>query len=103
MASLVAADEKEEDDLAVLEKKKFEETPAVSGSEDRFQVFEKWLLDNGAKFPKLQLRDYGRDVRGVHTDSAIGDEEEIFSIPFRLIITVEMGKEREIGKKVRVY
>jgi hypothetical protein len=23
---------------------------------DKFEVFEKWLLDNGSKFPKLELK-----------------------------------------------
>ncbi len=23
---------------------------------DKFEIFEKWLLDNNAKFPKLELR-----------------------------------------------
>lgn len=23
---------------------------------DKFEIFEKWLLDNGAKFPKLYLK-----------------------------------------------
>jgi hypothetical protein len=30
---------------------------AVSESErDKFQIFEQWLLENGAKMPKLELR-----------------------------------------------
>jgi hypothetical protein len=25
-------------------------------ADDKFMIFEKWLLDNGAKFPKLELK-----------------------------------------------
>jgi hypothetical protein len=38
---------------------------------DKFAIFEKWLVDNGTKFPKLELKDYGDEVRGCHTLESI--------------------------------
>ena len=41
---------------------------AAEKSEDRFGVFERWLLSNGAKFPKLELKKQGSDeMRGCHS------------------------------------
>lgn len=35
-----------------------------SAEADKFQLFEQWLLDNGAAFPMLELRKYDNDDRG---------------------------------------
>lgn len=67
---------------------------------DKFQVFEDWLVHNGARFPKLELRDYGNEVRGVHAKSHLKEDEIIVEIPQQLLITVEMGKETDIGRKI---
>lgn len=72
---------------------------ATSGA-DKFAVFEQWLLDNGSKFPKLELRDYGDEVRGCHAQEVIGEEEIIIEIPLKCLITVEMGKDTDIGRAI---
>lgn len=67
---------------------------------DKFDIFERWLVDNGALFPKLVLKDYGNEVRGVHSKDSILPEETIVSVPLKCLITVEMGRLTPIGKKV---
>ncbi len=50
-------------------------------------------MENGARFPKLYLKEYGDDIRGCHTREEIRAEEVLIYIPFKCLITVEMGKE----------
>lgn len=69
-------------------------------SADKFDIFEKWLLDNGAVFPKLELQDYGNEVRGCHATEPIQSEEVIVEIPLKCLLTVEMGKNTDIGKAI---
>jgi histone-lysine N-methyltransferase SETD3 len=61
---------------------------------------ENWLLDNGAKFPKLVLKDYGNEMRACHSNEAVEDEEIIVDIPLNCLITVEMGKDTPVGKLI---
>ena len=39
--------------------------------QDRFDIFDKWLVTNGAKFEKVKLKDYGDEVRGCHSTTSI--------------------------------
>lgn len=64
------------------------------------QVFEQWLIDAGAKFPQLVMRQYDEEVRGVHATEDIEPEVDIIEIPLRCLITVEMGKDTEVGRAV---
>ncbi len=50
-------------------------------------------MENGARFPKLYLKEYGDDIRGCHTREEIRAEEVLIYIPLKCLITVEMGKE----------
>ena len=72
----------------------------VTDAKDKFDVLQQWLIANGASFPSLSLRDFGGDNRGVHANEDIAPEQELFRIPFKLIITVEMGKAMEVGKTI---
>ena len=69
-------------------------------SEDKFCRFERWLLTSGAKFSKLELRDYGDEVRGCHATCPVEEDEIIIEVPLKCLITVEMGQETEIGQKI---
>ena len=69
-------------------------------TDDKFQVFENWLLENHAKFPKLELRDYGNEVRGCHSREEIVDDENVIEIPLNCLITVEMGKDTPVGRAI---
>ena len=64
---------------------------------DKFEIFENWLRAAGSKFPKLELQDYGNEVRGCHSKEAIQKDDVIVDIPLKCLITVEMGKETAIG------
>ena len=99
----------------------------------KYDAFVKWLLDNGAQFPGLELRvrdfdglgkmvhkycrhsfppsfppslppsllqEYEYDVRGVHAKEELKGDQVVVEIPLKCLITVEMGKETEIGKAV---
>jgi histone-lysine N-methyltransferase SETD3 len=66
----------------------------------KFQVFDKWLADNGAKFHKLELRDYGDEMRACHAVSNVDEEETIVEVPLKCLITVEMGKDTQIGRAI---
>lgn len=76
---------------------KFVELEGESGDKVGNELLE-WLLDNGAEFPKLYLREYASEVRGVHASSALARDEEIMRIPLKCLITVEMGKDTDIGQ-----
>lgn len=69
-------------------------------ADDKFIVFERWLLDNGSKFPKLELKDYGDEVRGCHATADLDTDEVAIEIPLRCMITVEMGKETDVGRAI---
>ncbi len=78
---------------------KFDKVEAAR-SLDRFDVFHDWLIRNGSKFPKLELKDYGNEVRGCHTVQCVGDDEIIIEIPLKCLITVEMGQDTDIGRQI---
>jgi len=71
-----------------------------SSTSGKFMRFEKWLLENGAKFPNLELKDYGDEVRGCHAVTDIHEDEVIIEIPLRCLITVEMGKDTDVGRAI---
>ena len=65
---------------------------------DKFERLDKWLKDNGAKYPNLEIRDYGYDeVRSCHTTQDINEEHTIIYIPLNFFITVEMGKDTDVS------
>lgn len=79
---------------------KFEKAPTVEVSpdlSDKFTVFERWLRENGTKTRKLELRDYGNEVRGCHATSEIVEDETIIEVPLKCLITVEMGKDTDVS------
>ncbi len=54
------------------------------------------MKENGTKTRKLELRDYGNEVRGCHATSEIQGDETIIEVPLKCLITVEMGKETDV-------
>jgi len=67
---------------------------------DKFDAMIKWLKDGGAQFPKLYLQYYGEDWRGVHALCRIPNDEIILYVPLKYIMTSEVAKASEIGKKI---
>jgi histone-lysine N-methyltransferase SETD3 len=74
-----------------------EVSPVLS---DKFSIFERWLTENGTKTRKLELCDYGNEVRGCHATSEIAEDENIIEVPLKCLITVEMGKETTVGQAI---
>jgi len=81
------------------DRSKFEKVGAAK-SVDKFDIFHDWLVRNGSKFPKLELKDYGNEVRGCHSTSDVGDDEIIIEVPLKCLITVEMGQDTDIGRQI---
>lgn len=46
-------------------------------------AFERWLLENGGSFPRLEIRRYDPEVRGVHARGEIDPDEVIVEIPLK--------------------
>nr|CCA18289.1 conserved hypothetical protein [Albugo laibachii Nc14]CCA18437.1 conserved hypothetical protein [Albugo laibachii Nc14] len=62
-----------------------------------------WLQNQGAETKKLMLQQYAPEVRGVHCRNELVPGERILFIPKNCLITVEMGKQTEIGQKVLAH
>ena len=56
------------------------------------------MKKEGATFPKLKMRYYAENYRGVHSLSAIKKNETILCVPLKLMITLEMAYKSPIGK-----
>ncbi len=66
------------------------------------QRFLKWMLDNGASFPKVEIRRYSRNFRGVHALSDIHKGERVLTIPQKVILTESCGWEKSaLGAKIK--
>ncbi|TDH69930.1 hypothetical protein CCR75_008590 [Bremia lactucae] len=59
-----------------------------------------WLESNGADSKKLALQEYAPEVRGVHSRKVLVPGERILVIPKKCLITVEMGKQTDIGRQL---
>lgn len=62
-----------------------------------------WLEASGADTKKLALQEYAPEVRGVHSRKVLVPGERILVIPKKCLITVEMGKNTEIGQKLLAH
>jgi len=67
---------------------------------DKFEGMVKWLKDGGAKFPMLYMQYYSADYRGVHCLCKVPANQIVLYIPFDHIMTSEVAKESDIGKKI---
>jgi histone-lysine N-methyltransferase SETD3 len=65
-----------------------------------YNVMIAWLCNGGARFPKLYLEYYGEEYRGVHVVQNIPPEEVIMEIPLKFIVTTELAKASDIGRKI---
>lgn len=46
-------------------------------------AFERWLLENGGRYSRLEIRRYDTEVRGVHAKEDIDPDEVIVEIPLK--------------------
>lgn len=58
------------------------------------------MLENGAKFPKLKMRYYSENYRGVHALTEVNRNETIMYVPLDMLITLEMAFASPIGKQM---
>ena len=80
------------------------ETKDETGLEkDKFDRLEEWLTQGGASFPKLYMKRYSENNRGVHCRVNVPNDTRIMSIPLKFLITVEMGKDTAIGRQVSLH
>eukprot|EP00826_Nyctotherus_ovalis_P057522 TRINITY_DN7872_c0_g4_i1.p1 TRINITY_DN7872_c0_g4~~TRINITY_DN7872_c0_g4_i1.p1 ORF type:complete len:274 (+),score=96.76 TRINITY_DN7872_c0_g4_i1:430-1251(+) len=82
-------------------KEDYKEDSGLSYGDPRIQKIERftqWLKENGSKFSKIRIRYYGQDNRGVHACEYIRGKETLLTLPKKLIITPELGRNTQIGK-----
>lgn len=77
------------------------ESSADNPDGDRFSRLVKWMKDGGCKFPKLYMKYYTEDYRGVHTLCHIPADDMVLYVPEKYIMTTEMAKDSAIGKAIR--
>ncbi len=65
-----------------------------------FCKFFKWLDDGLVCYPKLELKFYSDDHRGVFAKNKIQKNEIVLKIPSSNLITLEMAKESPVGTKM---
>jgi protein-histidine N-methyltransferase len=80
-------------------------TPAQMSTEanpdkDRFSNMIQWMKEGGAAHPMLYLRYYSQDYRGIHALCKIPNNSQILYVPHSHIMTSEVAKGSEIGKKI---
>jgi len=85
------------EDIEQMQKKISSE---VNPDHDKYEVMLKWLIQGGAKFPKLYMEYYSEDYRGVHSLSKIVNDEIILEVPLNMIMSSDIAKDSEIGKKI---
>lgn len=65
-----------------------------------FTNYEKWIKSLGAEFSKMKIKYIAEEYRGVTAGAEIEKGEVIISVPKHAIITLQMAKDTEIGKKM---
>ena len=66
----------------------------------KFNNLVNWLKSGNSEFPKLEMRFYSQDYRGVHCTSFAHKDECLLFVPKSHIITLEMAKATPIGSKM---
>jgi len=67
---------------------------------DNFRTLIEWLLQGGAKFPKLYLKFYSPEYRAIHAMARCEKDEDICFIPHDYIMTSDVAKASEIGQAI---
>jgi histone-lysine N-methyltransferase SETD3 len=98
--SLVAAAQELDILLEELKITERELTQAGNPNADVFTSMVHWLREGGALFPKLYLQYYSEDYRGVHCLTKVPADDVVLYVPFKYIMTSEVAKASDIGKKI---
>jgi histone-lysine N-methyltransferase SETD3 len=73
---------------------------AASDQSDKYQIFYSWLVQNGYQPRFITLGTSASGLRSVYAKHYISQNMIIMSIPRNLLITVDMGKNTVVGKKI---
>lgn len=71
-----------------------------AATEDVHESYISWIKSLGIKFTRIELRTFAPNYRGIVATRAIDASEVVVAVPKEAIITVRMGKETEVGKKL---
>jgi histone-lysine N-methyltransferase SETD3 len=74
--------------------------PAETPESDRYVRLVQWLKEGGAKLPRLHLKYYSDDYRGVHALGDIQADEVVLYVPLRMIMTSEVARASPIGVQI---
>lgn len=66
-----------------------------------FSDLTKWLLDNGAEFPNLEIKHYNETFRGIVTNKNVKQGTVILKIPHSCIMTTLKAYECEAGLELK--
>jgi len=69
---------------------------------DKYSRLVEWLVEGGARFPKLLLEEYSLGHRGIHVAAGtrIQEGEEVLEIPLRFLITAKAAMDSAIGVEI---
>ncbi len=67
---------------------------------DKFVNLVKWLRDGGARFPKLYMKYYSDDYRGVHCLAKVRNNDTVLYVPLKYIMTSEVARGSIIGRRI---
>lgn len=85
----------------VLDELKMDETKAEDNpDDDKFKSLVNWLRNGGARFPKLYMKYYSDDYRGVHCLARVSTNDTVLYVPLKYIITSEVAKDSDIGRRI---
>jgi len=65
---------------------------------DKFDRLISWLLEHGARFPSLYLKQYSSEHRGVHTLCRIAAGKIVLEVPLRCILTTDLARASPVGR-----
>jgi tetratricopeptide (TPR) repeat protein len=76
------------------------QAPATALESDKFDKLTAWLLEHGARFPSLYLKQYSSEHRGVHTLCRIAAGKIVLEVPLRCIMTTDLARASPVGRAI---
>jgi hypothetical protein len=70
----------------------------VKETSQKFVDYFDWVLKEGGRFSKMELRKIAENFRGVYALEDIKKGEEMLYVPDHLVLSLEKSKESRLGK-----
>lgn len=70
----------------------------VKETSQKFVDYFDWVLKEGGRFSKMELRKIAENFRGVYALEDIKKGEEMLYVPDHLVLSLEKSKETRLGK-----